>query len=52
VVHHTLTEREPALSPGAALLLADVPVFTPVPGLTFLCLVPDNVIQVRWPLVG
>lgn len=51
-VHHTLIEREPALAPGAALLLARAPVFTPLPGVTFLCLVPDNVAAVRAPQPG
>lgn len=46
-VHQTLVEREPALSPGAALLLAGVPVFSPVAGVTYLVLVPANVVKVR-----
>jgi hypothetical protein len=45
-VHQTLLEREPALTPGAALLLAGAPVFSPVPGLTYLTLVPQNVAKV------
>lgn len=48
-VHQTVVEREPALGPGAALLLEGVPVFTPVPGVTYLCVVPQNVVKVGSP---
>lgn len=46
-VHQSLLEREPGLTPGAALQLTGVPVFTPLPGLTYLVLVPANVHKVQ-----